>query len=88
MTSVAPGSASRIGNAYYKTEEEYLFAFAEAMSEEYKAIVDAGLTVQIDDALAGAQPHLEFVFVEGFHNVVVGARFETFDGFVLGVLRG
>ena len=49
MTSVAPGSASRIGNAYYKTEEEFMFACAEAMREEYKAIVDAGLILQLDD---------------------------------------
>jgi len=36
-------------NAYYKSQEEYLFAIAEAMREEYQAIVDAGLLVQIDD---------------------------------------
>ncbi len=36
-------------NAYYKTQEEYLFAVADAMHEEYKAIVDAGLLLQIDD---------------------------------------
>ena len=36
-------------NEYYKTEEEYLFAVAEAMHEEYKGIVDAGFLVQIDD---------------------------------------
>ena len=49
MTSVAPGSASRIANRYYKTEEELLFACADALREEYKAIVDAGLILQIDD---------------------------------------
>jgi 5-methyltetrahydropteroyltriglutamate--homocysteine methyltransferase len=49
MTSIAPGSASRIGNAYYKTEEEFVFACAEAMREEYKAILDAGLILQLDD---------------------------------------
>ncbi|HBK05331.1 MAG TPA: epoxyalkane--coenzyme M transferase [Acetobacteraceae bacterium] len=49
MTSVAPGSASRIGNAYYKTDDEFLFACADAMREEYKAIVDAGLILQFDD---------------------------------------
>jgi 5-methyltetrahydropteroyltriglutamate--homocysteine methyltransferase len=36
-------------NAYYKSQEEYVFAIAEAMREEYKAIVDAGLLLQIDD---------------------------------------
>src|SRR5262249_3591888 len=49
MTSVAPGSASRIGNRHYKTDEEFLFACADAMREEYKAIVDAGLILQLDD---------------------------------------
>ena len=49
MTSIAPGSASRIANRYYKTEEEFLFACAGAMREEYKAIVDAGLVLQLDD---------------------------------------
>src|SRR2546422_965965 len=46
MTSIAPGSASRIANRYYKTEEEFLFACADAMREEYKAIVDAMLAVK------------------------------------------
>jgi 5-methyltetrahydropteroyltriglutamate--homocysteine methyltransferase len=36
-------------NAYYKTQEEYLFAIAEAMREEYTAIVDAGFILQVDD---------------------------------------
>ncbi len=49
MTSVAPGSASRIGNEYYKTDDEFLFACADAMREEYKAIVDSGLILQFDD---------------------------------------
>jgi 5-methyltetrahydropteroyltriglutamate--homocysteine methyltransferase len=36
-------------NAYYKTQEEYLFAIADALHEEYKAIVDAEFLLQIDD---------------------------------------
>ena len=44
-------------NAYYKTDQEYLFAIAEAMREEYRAIVDAGFLVQIDD------PHLATHYV-------------------------
>jgi 5-methyltetrahydropteroyltriglutamate--homocysteine methyltransferase len=39
-------------NAFYKSEQEYLFALAEAMREEYRAIVDAGFFLQVDD------PHL------------------------------
>jgi 5-methyltetrahydropteroyltriglutamate--homocysteine methyltransferase len=49
ITAVAPGSAYRIGNAYYRTEEEFLYACAEVMREEYKAIVDSGLILQLDD---------------------------------------
>ncbi len=49
MSSVARGSASRIGNSYYKTEEELLYACADAMREEYQAIVEAGLILQLDD---------------------------------------
>jgi 5-methyltetrahydropteroyltriglutamate--homocysteine methyltransferase len=48
---VAPASAlPGAKNEYYKSEEEYLFALADALHEEYQAIVDAGLYVQIDDA--------------------------------------
>jgi 5-methyltetrahydropteroyltriglutamate--homocysteine methyltransferase len=48
---VAPASAvPRHKNEYYKDDEEFLFKLAEALREEYKAIIDAGLLVQIDDA--------------------------------------
>jgi 5-methyltetrahydropteroyltriglutamate--homocysteine methyltransferase len=36
-------------NAHYKSQEDYVFAIAEAMREEYQAIVDAGFLVQVDD---------------------------------------
>jgi 5-methyltetrahydropteroyltriglutamate--homocysteine methyltransferase len=36
-------------NEYYPSAEKYVFAIAEAMHEEYKAIVDAGFLLQIDD---------------------------------------
>jgi 5-methyltetrahydropteroyltriglutamate--homocysteine methyltransferase len=36
-------------NEYYASDEEYLFALADAMKHEYRAIVDAGLVLQIDD---------------------------------------
>ena len=49
MTSVAPASASRLRNVHYKSDEEFMYAVGEAMHEEYKAIVDAGLILQLDD---------------------------------------
>ena len=49
MTAVAPASCARIANKYYKSDEEFLFACADAMRAEYKAIVDAGIVLQLDD---------------------------------------
>src|SRR5690606_16683291 len=36
-------------NKYYGTEKDYVWAWAEALREEYTAIIDAGLILQIDD---------------------------------------
>ena len=53
MPSVSPTSVTDWHrNAYYNSYEEFLFAAADAMNAEYKAITDAGFLVQIDD------PHL------------------------------
>ncbi len=49
LPALSPGSASRIANEYYTSDEELVYACADAMREEYKAIVEAGLIVQIDD---------------------------------------
>ncbi|MCF2706152.1 cobalamin-independent methionine synthase II family protein [Arcanobacterium haemolyticum] len=49
IAALSPGSAARISNAYYKNDVEVLEACADALHQEYKAITDAGLTVQIDD---------------------------------------
>ena len=48
---VAPASAYWLQNEYYPSEEEFVFALADALREEYRAIVDAGLQVQVDDAV-------------------------------------
>jgi 5-methyltetrahydropteroyltriglutamate--homocysteine methyltransferase len=51
LTSTAPASLEvYYGNEFYKTDEEYLFAFAEALRVEYEAIASSGITLQIDDA--------------------------------------
>jgi 5-methyltetrahydropteroyltriglutamate--homocysteine methyltransferase len=50
LPAIAPSNVEgRQKNAYYKSDEEYLFAIADAMREEYRAIVDAGFLLQIDD---------------------------------------
>jgi 5-methyltetrahydropteroyltriglutamate--homocysteine methyltransferase len=50
VPSVSPAQLSNFQrNLFYKTSEEFLFAVADALREEYRAIVDAGCLVQIDD---------------------------------------
>jgi 5-methyltetrahydropteroyltriglutamate--homocysteine methyltransferase len=49
MAALSPGSCARLANEYYATDGELLYACADAMREEYKAIIGAGLTVQLDD---------------------------------------
>ncbi len=53
MNSIAPASCARMPNEYYKSEEELLYACADAVREEYKAIIDAGFIVQLDDPAIG-----------------------------------
>ncbi len=50
ITAVAPGTIEHwLENEYYGDEESYLAAIADAMREEYTAIVKAGFILQIDD---------------------------------------
>ncbi len=48
---VAPASVYWLRNEYYASEEEFVFAVADALHEEYRRIVDAGLLLQVDDAV-------------------------------------
>jgi len=50
VTAISPTNLEMyFENRYYKSEEEYLFALAAAMREEYRAVVDAGFVLQVDD---------------------------------------
>ena len=49
VPAIAPAMVGRGQNRYYPTEEAYVFAIAEALRTEYRAIVDAGFILQIDD---------------------------------------
>jgi len=49
VPAIAPAMVGRGQNRYYATDEEYVFAIAEALRAEYRAIVDAGFILQIDD---------------------------------------
>jgi 5-methyltetrahydropteroyltriglutamate--homocysteine methyltransferase len=49
MTSPSPGQIARyLKNRYYKSDEEYISALADAMRREYQAIVEAGFILQLD----------------------------------------
>jgi 5-methyltetrahydropteroyltriglutamate--homocysteine methyltransferase len=51
VTSTAPASLEPYRrNEYYKSPEEFLYALGEAMRQEYRAIIDAGFILQVDDA--------------------------------------
>ena len=55
MPAVAPSGLGTIAggadaaNEYYPSYPDYLFAVADALHEEYRAIVDAGFLLQVDD---------------------------------------
>ena len=52
LTAVAPASTGYdAANEYYPTDRDYVFAIAEALREEYHEIVNAGLVLQVDDAV-------------------------------------
>ena len=51
LPAAAPASVMPVRmDEHYGSDEELLFALADALHEEYQAIVDAGLVLQIDDA--------------------------------------
>jgi 5-methyltetrahydropteroyltriglutamate--homocysteine methyltransferase len=50
ITAISPTNLEMyLPNEYYRSDEDYLVALAEAINEEYRAIVDAGFLLQIDD---------------------------------------
>src|SRR5690606_23275118 len=51
VSAVAPASVYWLDNAFYATDEEFVFALAEALRTEYRGIVEAGLLLQVDDAV-------------------------------------
>jgi 5-methyltetrahydropteroyltriglutamate--homocysteine methyltransferase len=55
LTTTAPASLEPYHtNKYYKSEEEFVFALADAMRVEYEMIANAGFLVQVDDAWLAA----------------------------------
>jgi 5-methyltetrahydropteroyltriglutamate--homocysteine methyltransferase len=72
-------------NAYYPTREEYLYAVADAMRAEYRAIADAGLVLQVDcpDLAMGRHVHFADVEIAEFRDEIrrnVEALNDALDG--------
>lgn len=70
MTAVSPGLIRRIENRYYPSQDEYELALAEALGEEYRAIVDAGLVLQIDCPDLGTYRRIHDVSLEEARRVM------------------
>ena len=61
MNAASPGVIALFQpNQHYATHEDYLYALADAMAAEYKAIVDAGLVLQLDSPDLGLGRHMLF----------------------------
>ena len=60
FTAVAPASVGYDAtNEYYKSDQDYVFAIADALREEYLEVYKAGVVLQVDDAvLANMYDHL------------------------------
>ncbi|HEX4328131.1 MAG TPA: cobalamin-independent methionine synthase II family protein [Burkholderiales bacterium] len=61
MSAASPGVISLFfRNDYYKSEEDYLHAIAEAMRHEYEAVAKAGITLQIDCPDLAMGRHIQY----------------------------
>ncbi len=61
MNAASPGVISLfLQNAHYTSREEYLFALADAMRDEYRTILDAGLDLQLDCPDLALSRHMLF----------------------------
>ena len=61
MNAASPGVIALFQpNQHYESHEAYLFALADAMAAEYRAIVDAGLVLQLDSPDLGLGRHMLF----------------------------
>jgi 5-methyltetrahydropteroyltriglutamate--homocysteine methyltransferase len=73
MTSPSPGQIARyLKNRHYPTDEAYLYALADAMAREYRAIVEAGFVLQLDCPDLALSRHMVFAHLslEDFRKVI------------------
>lgn len=88
MNAASPGVISLfLQNRHYKTRDAYLAALSDAMREEYRTIVDAGLMLQLDCPDLALSRHMlfndltdaEFVKVADSHVEALNAALEGID---------
>ena len=61
MTAASPGIvALTLGNRYYNSHEDYVFALAEELRKEYEIIVSQGLTLQLDCPDLAMERHISY----------------------------
>ncbi len=61
VTSPSPGQIARyLKNQYYPSDDAYLYALADVMAREYRAIVDAGFLLQLDCPDLALSRHMVF----------------------------
>ena len=74
MNAASPGVISLfLQNAYYPTREAYLNALAEAMRDEYRTILDAGLDLQLDCPDLALSRHMLFTHLSDEEFLTVAA---------------
>jgi 5-methyltetrahydropteroyltriglutamate--homocysteine methyltransferase len=86
MTAISPTHpANAIPNEYYRTAEEYQAALADALREEYHAIVDSGLVLQVDDPLiANYYDHVPSATLEACRTYI-GSQIEIINYALRGI---
>ena len=73
MPAVSPGMVARtVRNDFYPDEEQFLYAIADVMRDEYEAIAAAGFVLQLDcpDFASGANTDCADLSIEDFRKVV------------------
>ena len=71
MTSPSPGQIARyLKNRYYRNDEDYIFALADVMRREYKAIVAAGLILQLDCPDLAMLRHILDLPLEDYRKII------------------
>jgi 5-methyltetrahydropteroyltriglutamate--homocysteine methyltransferase len=89
MCAISPGNVAQVlPNQYYPSRRDYLIALADAMKEEYQAIADSGVLLQLDACDLAMDRHVNFNqnTVEEFREVIDG-NVEVFNYAAEGIPR-